>query len=57
MVYDKGADRNRSFEMAHKHAHLNLSDAISAEKLWHLVLTHGHVGGSGLGLSPRGLGP
>ena len=43
--------------MVQSYAPLDICDANSAEKLWRLVLTHGHVGGSGLGLSPRGLGP
>ena len=37
--------------MVQRHAPLDICDAISADKLWNLVLMHGHVGGSGLGLS------
>ena len=38
------ANRNRSFVMVQRHAPLDICDAISAEKIWRLVLTHGYVG-------------
>ena len=45
------------FEMAHKHAHLNLFDAISASWVWRLVFMMRAYWGSGLETQAKGLKP
>ena len=45
------------FEMAHKHAHLNLFDLISALWVWRLVFMMRAYWGSGLETQAKGLKP